>query len=83
MFVGCTKENGKDHEPTVSFRVSTYDTQMKKYIESEEAIKIVDVQCDSCSKSYGCKNCKGLNAPATAMQLEESQLIRKSYEGGS
>ena len=53
---------------------------MKRYIEAEEAIKIVDVQCDSCSKSYGCKNCKGLNGPATAMQLEESQLIGKAMK---
>ena len=76
MFVGYTQENDKGQEPTVRFRTSTYDMQIKKYIEAEEAIKIVDVQCESCSKSYGCKNCKNLNAPVTAVQLEESQLIR-------
>ena len=57
-FVGYSQESGKDQEPAVSFRISTYDTQMKKYIEAEEVIKIVDVQCDSCSKSYGSKTAR-------------------------
>ena len=47
MFVGYTQENDKGQEPTVRFRTSTYDMQIKKYIEAEEAIKIVDVQCES------------------------------------
>ena len=69
-----------ENSPTVNYRISAYDNSLHKYILQEQQVKLSDIKCEVCTKSFDCKGCKDLNSPVTVVQLEESKSIRQAMK---
>ena len=75
IFVGHEGLSDKN-SPTMNYRISAYDGSLHKYIMQEQQVKLSDIKCEVCTKSFDCKGCKDLNIPVTIVQLEESNAIK-------
>ena len=69
-----------ENSPTTNYRISAYDGSLHKYIMQEQQVKLTDIKCEVCTKSFDCKNCKDMNSPVSIIQLEESNAIRQAMK---